>query len=106
MFTAIHLFLQFFVGFFFLGCLSHGEVAVEYCDESMVKNSAIESSKEDYKSKADSLSYFSQIDQISHYCVRLQKTAIVHKRLKSVELFYCQEFAAFFLIISLLNLFY
>lgn len=32
-FTAIHLFLWFFVGFF-LGSLSHGGVAVEYCDES------------------------------------------------------------------------
>lgn len=72
-FTAIHSFLQFFVAFLFLGSLSHGGVAVEYCDESAVKNSTIKSSKEEYKSKADSLSYFSQIDQISHCCVRLQK---------------------------------
>lgn len=58
---------------FFLGSLSYGRVAVEYCDESMVKNSTIQSSKEEYKSQADSLGYFNQIDQVSHYCFRLQK---------------------------------
>lgn len=68
-FIAIHLFLY----IFFLWSLSHGGAAVEYCDESMVNNSTSQSTKEEYKSKPDSLGFFSQIDQISCYCVRLQK---------------------------------